>query len=78
MKTDVRFKDLFEKEIFDFWNISEEFMDEQILIYSNNSEVIKVGQKVKLAIDTILPSELYQYDFIQLKSLESIKQKWAI
>jgi hypothetical protein len=47
-------------------------MDNQILFYTNDN--IHVSKKVKLALETTLPSEMYQYDFITAKNQENVKK----
>jgi hypothetical protein len=62
MKSDIRFRDFFKNEMFQHKNFSEEFMEEQIAFYS--TENFNVSNKVKLALETTLPSDMYQYDHV--------------
>jgi hypothetical protein len=62
MKSDIRFRDFFKNEMFQHKNFSEEFMEEQIAFYS--TENFNVSNKVKLALETTLPGDMYQYDYV--------------
>jgi hypothetical protein len=48
--------------MFHQWNFSKEIMEEQTAFHS--TENFNVSNKVKLALKTTLPSNMYQYDYV--------------
>ncbi len=62
MKNDIRFRALFKNAMFQHWNYSEEFIEEKIVFYS--TENFNVSNKVKIALETTLPSDMYQCDHV--------------
>jgi hypothetical protein len=65
------FDDLFERPEFVTWTLSEEFLQLQSILYSNNE--IRVSKRAKIGLASTDVTDMYLYDFV--KPLGDISQK---